>query len=132
MTGWSWGTAMRAVKFWGFTVTLRSFFQVSITSSFMLLWLHLWVLNFSQCTEDVFLLCTIAGGGASAPAIGNDMEEDIGKHQFRKEVQELGLGGGRVQDGHHTLDLLFLPRSLVCLSKIDSKCDAYFSSWSFF
>lgn len=80
----------------------------------------------------MFLLCTVAGGGASAPAKGNDMEEDINKHQFRKEVQELGLEGGRVQDGHHTLAFLFLPRSCVCLSEIDPKCNACFSSRSFF
>lgn len=77
----------------------------------MLPWLPLWELNFSQRTEEMFFLCTVAGGGASAPAKGNDMGEDIGEHQFRKEVQELGLGGMRVQDGYHTLDFLFLPRS---------------------
>ncbi|KAJ7396636.1 Suppressor of fused like protein [Pitangus sulphuratus] len=39
---------------------------------------------------------SVAGGGASAPAKGNNMDEDISEHQFRKEVQELGLGGERV------------------------------------
>lgn len=41
------------------------------------------------------------------------MEEDISEHQFRKEVQEVGLGGERVQGGHHPLDFLFLPRSCL-------------------
>lgn len=41
------------------------------------------------------------------------MEEDISKHQFRKEVQEVGLGGERVQVGHHTLGFLFLPGSYL-------------------
>lgn len=31
------------------------------------------------------------------------MEEDINEHQFRKEVQEVGLEGERVQGGYHTL-----------------------------
>lgn len=74
---WLRGTAMTAVKFWGFIVILRSFFQVSLTSCFVLPWL-----NFRQCTEEMFLLCSVAGGGASAPTKENDVEEN----------NDLGLG----------------------------------------
>jgi len=123
--GLLWGTAMRAMKLQGFNVTLSTFFQVSVASCFILPWLHLWELNFSQCTEEMFLLSVFAGGGASAPDRGHDMEEGTGKHQFRKTVQELRLGESKMGT---KLNFLFLPRSFVCLSEIDPKCNAYFSS----